>query len=209
MIKNIIFDMDGTLVNCTELQTHILREVFTNFGVDTSSMDLSKLIGPPLSRTFAEYFGVENVEQAFDKYKQLYITTPIHSVYLMPGIRQLLITLRDSGYRLFVTSLQIQSVVQSELQHLDILQYFDRVYGDNIDKPYSSKAEVIADLMSELNIDPAQTVMVGDTDNDLLGGASHGMTTVGVMWGYGKDAFGNIPYTIDTADQLLSILHKL
>lgn len=201
--------MDGTLVNCTELQTHILREVLTNFGVDTSSMDLSKLIGPPLSRTFAEYFGVENVELAFDKYKQLYITTPIHSVYLMPGIRQLLITLRDLGYRLFVTSLQIQSVVQSELQHLDILQYFDRVYGDNIDKPYSSKAEVIADLMSELDIDPAQTVMVGDTDNDLLGGASHGMTTIGVMWGYGKDAFGNIPYTIDTADQLLSILHKL
>ena len=201
--------MDGTLVNCTKLQTHILQQLFDTFNVDTFALDLTKLIGPPLSLTFAKYFGQENVDAAFAKYKELYVNTQVHSITLMPGIQELLANLKFMGYRIFVSSLQIQSVVQKELEHLDILQYFDAVYGDNIDKPYSSKAEVIKSLITNINLDPAQCVMIGDTDNDLLGGMHNGITAIGVMWGYGKHAFNDIQYTANDTNEVLSILQQL
>lgn len=209
MIKNILFDMDGTLVNCTQLQTYILREVFQHFDVDTTAMDMSKLIGPPLANTFAQYFGAENVGNAFDVYKNLYLNTAIHSVFLMPGIAELLSTLHSQGYRLFVTSLQIQSVVQKELEHLGVLHYFERVCGDNVDKPYSSKGQIISQLFSDLGLDPAQSILVGDTNTDLLGGRECGLQTIGVMWGYGYYAFDKQQRTINTPQELITLLPKL
>ena len=48
-----------------------------------------------------------------------------------------------------------------------------------------TKAELLAEVMRERGIAPADAVMVGDTKGDVTSGAAAGMYTIGCTWGYG------------------------
>ena len=48
------------------------------------------------------------------------------------------------------------------------------------------KPDLIAHLLKDLPIDPADAVMVGDTKGDVDAGRANGLRTVGVTWGYGS-----------------------
>ena len=52
----------------------------------------------------------------------------------------------------------------------------------------SKKADVIANLLTELDpADKGSVLMVGDRDQDILGAKENGLTSLGVLWGYGPE----------------------
>ena len=57
---------------------------------------------------------------------------------------------------------------------------FDTFPGIRYKKP-----ELLARLLSDMNINPEDAVMVGDTKGDIDAGKANGVRTIGVTWGYG------------------------
>ena len=92
--------------------------------------------------------------------------------------------LKDQGHRLFVATSKPEVMANEVLRHFDLDGYFEQIAGATLDGSRSHKADVITYLLG-LTGDVGQTLMVGDTAFDVIGAAAHGISTIGVSWGYG------------------------
>lgn len=198
MIKNILFDLEGTLIDSKALQISVLQKVFEHFGVNTQNIDMLSLIGPPLIQTFARYFGANSAQNAFEYYENIFKTTEIEDIYTFPQIREALPILKGKNYRLFTTSLQILEVVERELEFLGLREYFDVVAGDSPTSPAISKTQIAAHVIAKYKLKKADTVLVGDTVFDREAAIQNGVCFIQVAWGYGGNESG-----INTANALL------
>ena len=63
--------------------------------------------------------------------------------------------------------------------------YFEEICGATFDHTRVHKADVIDYLLKKIGTS-ANLLMIGDTAFDVLGAAAHGISTIGVSWGYGK-----------------------
>ena len=69
------------------------------------------------------------------------------------------------------------------------LELFDGYYSfDMYPGEKLKKAELLKRVMAVRGIDPADAVMVGDTQGDVDAGRGAGIHTIGVTWGYGSRA---------------------
>jgi phosphoglycolate phosphatase len=72
------------------------------------------------------------------------------------------------------------------LAHYQLAQYFTIVVGSGLDGSRRLKRQVIAGCLSQLG-ETENRVMVGDRAHDVRGAAAHGMSCIGVAWGYGRE----------------------
>ncbi|MNT92818.1 5'-nucleotidase [compost metagenome] len=60
------------------------------------------------------------------------------------------------------------------------------IYGSELDGTRTNKVELIAHLLAEESLDPAQTLMIGDRKHDLIGARSNGLEAAAVGYGFGS-----------------------
>ena len=65
-------------------------------------------------------------------------------------------------------------------------EYFDHVYGSELDGRLSDKTELLGHILKQENLAPDNTVMIGDRRFDVIGAKNHGLKTIGVLWGHGS-----------------------
>lgn len=205
MIENVLFDFDGTLANSHKLQVPVLKKLFKQNGLDTKTIDFIPLIGPPLITTFEKFFGVEKSKDILKQYLQIYENTKIKDVTLVDGIEPLLKKLKESGKKLYTTSLQFKGICERQLEFLGVKQYFKDVIGDNTQKPYHEKSSLIYDIVQKLGAE--KTALVGDTNYDMVAGLKVGVKCFGVTWGYGLTE--NIPENVILAKNPEELFEKI
>ena len=212
MKKAILFDLDGTLtdsgegiINCAELS---LR----HFGLPVPDRKTMRVfVGPPLDETFVK-FGVpaDKTDEAIAVYRSRYTTVGLFENYPYPGIEDALKALTAQGHRLFVATSKPEEMSKQILEKFDLAKYFEKICGATLDGKRSSKADVIAYLLSHVD-DLAHTVMVGDTTYDVIGAKKHGISTIGVSWGYGEVAdmqAAGAAAIAQTTDELVVLLQE-
>ncbi len=185
-IKNILFDLDGTLSDSAEGIINCATLALEYFKLPVPSREEMRVfIGPPLRDTFVK-FGVPQTlaEKAVEVYRSRYVPVGMYETNAYSGVKDMLETLKQKGFKLYVATSKPEEMSVKIMQYLGIYDYFDLVCGATLDKSRDSKADVIAYLLKQVNIKNA--VMVGDTAFDVLGAKEHGIKTVGVSWGYGS-----------------------
>lgn len=210
-IKNILFDLDGTLSDSAEGIINCATLALEYFNLPVPSREkMQVFIGPPLRDTFVE-FGVpkEQAEKAVEVYRSRYVPIGMYETKCYSGVKEMLEELKSKGYNLYVATSKPEEMSVKIMKYLGIYDYFDLVCGATLDKSRDSKADVIAYLLNQVNINNA--VMVGDTAFDVEGANQHGIKTVGVSWGYGNiEEMKNCGAVAiaDTTKELVKILEK-
>ena len=72
------------------------------------------------------------------------------------------------------------------LEYFELETYFVSVHGSELDGVRSHKADLIAYVLAQDAIAPADAVMVGDRAYDVVGAVANKVPAVGVLWGYGS-----------------------
>lgn len=213
MIKAIFFDLDGTLTDSGPGIMNCAQLALDHFGIPVEDRaQLRAFVGPPLRQSFAR-FGVPaaDIDEAIRVFRGRYVPVGKFENSPYPGIQDLLRELKEAGYALFVATSKPEVTAVEVLEHFQLAQYFDRICGASLEAGRESKADVITYLLAQIG-DPGQTVMVGDTDYDVIGAKAHGIPTIGVTWGYGEaaamEAAGAIALA-DTPQALRSLLEQL
>ncbi|MBQ7603276.1 MAG: HAD hydrolase-like protein [Clostridia bacterium] len=209
MKKAIFFDFDGTIVDCQKFQIARLKSVFMHFGVDTKGIDFLKLIGPPLHNTFSKYMGVEKAQEVLEYYNASFNPNKIIGIKLFEGIKRMLADLNKKGYEVCLTSLQFDGVVRAELKHLKIEDMFSNIFCDDEKRAYQTKVDLIADVLDYGGYNPQDVVVVGDTENDVIGGTKNSLFTIGVLWGYGNIDKNAVDEVVKTPEQLVEVIENL
>lgn len=210
MKRTILFDLDGTLTDSAEGVINCFLPALKYFGLPIPDRaDMSFVVGPPLRDSFLR-LGVkeEDVEKAVEIYRDRYVPTGMFENAPFPGISAMLAALKDAGHALYVATSKPEGMATEILKKFCLSGYFDKIYGASMDGSRDSKDKVIAYLLEELG-HKENIIMIGDTHYDVEGAAVHGIPTIGVTWGYGKNEDMLAAGAIEIVDSPAQLLEKL
>lgn len=210
--KALFFDLDGTLTDSGEGIINCATLALEHFGLPVPSREeMGVFVGPPLDGTFIK-FGVpeDRTQEAIDVFRSRYLVTGKWENAPYPGIHGLLDALKKQGHRLFVATSKPEVTALEVLAKFELADYFEVICGATLDGTRVHKADVITYLLNKIGTG-LQAIMIGDTEFDVLGAASHGIPTIGVAWGYGKvsamEQAGAIAIA-HTMDELLTLINQ-
>ena len=219
MFEYILFDLDGTLTDPKLGITSSVQYALRALGIEEPSLDkLEVFIGPPLTDSFREFYGLDEEQMitAVDKYRERFATQGIFENEIYPGIPQMLADLKAMGNKLAIASSKPTLFVEQILEHFEIRKYFDDVVGSNMDGTRGRKEEVVEEALCRMlpaGMTPAKkrdaVAMVGDRKFDIEGAAAHGITSVGVSFGYapeGELEQAGADYIVNSVQSLYDVL---
>ena len=189
MIDCLLFDFDGTLFDTLEGITKSVQYAVNKRGLNPALDSLRCFAGPPLVDMFMEHFGFDRdtALQAVADFRERYKPIGLYECRVFPGIRELLIKLKQAGYRIGMATSKPQVLAVELLEREDMLSLFDALVGSSPDKSNDSKADVLRRAMDVLGSTAAQTVLIGDTKYDVAGAKQCNVSCVGVGWGYAAE----------------------
>ena len=186
--RTILFDLDGTLTDPMLGITKSVRYALSHFGIVVSSLEkLTPFIGPPLKGSFEKFYGFseKDAEVALQKYREYFAETGIFENKVYEGIPDLLSGLKRQNKRLFLATSKPTVYAKKILEHFALAEYFDFVGGSLLSGERVEKLDVIHYVIAENNLDKNDAVMVGDRCFDIAAGKEAGLSTIGVLYGYG------------------------
>ena len=181
MIKNLFFDLDGTLTDPKEGITKSVAYALESFGQHVENLeDLCVFIGPPLKWSFMEYAGLddEQAETAIAKYRERFRDIGIFENGVYEGIEGMLAKLKKAGFRLVLATSKPIVFADRILERYGLAEFFDATFGSEFDGTRTDKAEVIEYALSKTGAVPEETVMIGDRSHDVIGANKNNMKTI-------------------------------
>ena len=210
--KTLFFDLDGTLTDSGEGIMNCAELAIRHFDLPVPPLAVMKtFVGPPLRDSFLRV-GVKetDVEEAVAVFRSRYTTVGIYENHPYPGVEAMLQTLKDHGHTLCVATSKPEPMALEVLRHFGLRSYFNVVCGATLDGSRDTKSDVITYLLQTVSKTDT-TLMIGDTEFDVLGAASHGIPTIGVTWGYGTEASMQAAGALSVAhtmDELVAQIEK-
>ncbi len=184
-----LFDLDGTLTDPKEGITKCFRYALEKMGVESPELAaLEQYIGPPLMKSFQQYFSEEGAKQAVEYYRERYREIGIFENGVYDGIEDVLKTAKENGKKLALATSKPQHFAQIIMDHYGLSQYIDVLVGARDD--VQTKADVIRQVFAEAGLDEEskkQAIMVGDRLHDVEGAKECGIDSLGVRFGYAKE----------------------
>lgn len=185
----IFFDVDGTLIDSAPGILHTMQDTFSHMGTDISGVDLFQYLGPPLRKTFSEYYKNEaDIERAVTFYRASYHEKGRRECALFPGVPEMLQNLQQAGIKLYTATSKPQVVAAQMLEDLGIAGYFDEIGGASMDAARDTKTAVIQYLLDKYDFSNQRILMVGDRRDDMKGAADCHLPAAAVLYGYGSAA---------------------
>ena len=227
MIKSVIFDLDGTLIDTSEGVISSVLKTIEHFGYrELSRAELESFIGPPINKSMERHFGVSEEEgkEAVRYYREQYMAenvdengnvskADIYKGDIYPGMENLLQSLRDMGIKVGVATYKQEWMAKDLLEEKGLAKYFDVIHGADPEGKLT-KADVVALSIKDLGEAPEETVMIGDSDNDAIGAKGAGTLFIGVSYGFGFATLDDIGEydnigTAETTDEVLEIIKDI
>ena len=213
----ILFDLDGTLTASGEGIMRSVAHAFKRMGMPVPSMEeLRKFVGPPMIDLFMSDYGMTREEafQGLAFYRERYTTIGLFENAVYPGVIEMLTALREQGVKVGVASSKPEPFIHTILEHFELEPLFDEVVGATLDEKRAAKADVIREALVRLGLEehPERALMVGDTEHDVTGARTAGLSCVAVTYGYGNDEATRTaePLAIfDTVEELAAYLLAL
>jgi len=212
---NIIFDLDGTLTDSADGVIRSVQYALQRIGIKADSTELKNFIGPPLQRSFREKYGFDEqkVWEAIKFFREYYREKGIYENRLYPGVVDMLDKLTEKGKAIYLATSKATPFAETILRHFQIDHYFEAVSGATLDGSRVEKIDVLAYLV-ELsgNLQPRDSIMVGDRKHDIIGANKHGFDSAAVTYGYGSVeelSKENPTYLVHSVKELTELLLNL
>jgi HAD superfamily hydrolase (TIGR01509 family) len=179
MIKLVIFDLDGVLVEAKEIHYQTLNDAIVYVvGEDMAiSMEehLSVYDGRKTMeklRMLTEQKGLHPTyyQRIFDT-KQAYTLTALRKLSPDTRLQSIMEKLKDDGYMLACCSNSIRRTVLTALGKLGLIEYMDLIISNEDVKNGKPHPEMYWKAMSMMGVLPEETLIVEDSPPGLLAGA--------------------------------------
>jgi phosphoglycolate phosphatase len=199
-LKLLVFDLDGTLIDsradlCASVNAmlcHLHRaslpeDVIASYIGDGASMLVRRSLGDPADEAFVE----EAVEYFLDYYRE----HKLDHTYVYDGVFEVLEKLRaryGQSRQMAVLSNKPVGPSRAICDALLLGPYFFQMYGGNSFPTKKPDPQGLMALIAEAGVRPDETLMIGDTDVDILTARNAGAWAVGCK-------FGLSPHTLEYA----------
>lgn len=181
-IRCLIFDLDGTLADTTELILHSFRETFRVAGIPApSDAEFLAQIGRPLTRQMAD-FDPGRADELVALYQEAYERAHDELALPFPGVREALEVLTERGYSLGIVTSKRDFTARQALEFFRLEPFFSVVVTANDTQRHKPDPEPLFEAMRRLGAEPAETTYIGDSTHDLKCAHAAGVAAGAVAW---------------------------
>ena len=194
--KLIIFDMDGTLLDSAPSLAFAANYMRKMMGKEPLSVArIRQFIGNGSATLVKKAYlnkqemsenEISNAEfeKAHRMFLDFYGKNLNSKTELYPGALETLKELKKRGYILTLATNKPHQFVLPMLQHFNLLEYFQDYIGANEKLNKKPAADMLVYLCKKFKIDPKNSVMVGDSQNDILAAKNANIDSIAVEYGY-------------------------
>jgi HAD superfamily hydrolase (TIGR01509 family) len=171
MLKAVLFDVDGTLVDSNALHAEAWSVAFKHFGVEVTPAQVRTQIGKGGDKLLPVFLNEEQQQRFGDEIKkwrgELFLREYMQKVRPFPDSRALIERILRDGHKVALAT----SAKQQELKHLKKIAQIDDLIDEETksDDVEESKPEpdIFVAALQKLNIDEDEAIAVGDTPWDV------------------------------------------
>lgn len=218
MIKNLIFDLDGTLLDTLPGITMAINEALKKegYGYSYSVDEAKELIGGGADRLVKKALkdrGDDPILFASLKkaYMPLYLKFQETDTKIFPGLESVLSVLSSRGVRLFVVSNKPDSLAQKAVASF-LPPLFRGVSGQKEGFPPKPNPASTLEMMESFRMKNEETLYVGDSHFDIETAHNAHLRSVLVTWGYGSydpETLSRSDYVVNSPASLYELVESL
>ena len=189
MIKAVVFDLDGTLINSLFDLAASTNYALNKFGFPTHETEVFKyFVGDGMPKLIERALPLENrtedtinavLEEFLFHYKQHYCDKTV----LYDGILELLYSLQKKGYKLCVVSNKSNEMTVEIIKNLFEVK-FNAFTGKRDDYKAKPNPDLTLEIIKSIGVEPQECIFVGDSGMDMQTAVNAGCLPVGVLWGF-------------------------
>ena len=214
MIKCIIFDLDGTLINTLNDLAITANETLNEFGYDPIDIEKYRYFVGNGIRKLIERCLVENnidlinLDKVYNKFLENYNLSYLRYASIYEGMNEVLNILKEDGYLLFVNTNKNDQIAKAMINHF-FKDIFIDVYGDSINYPRKPDPFIINKIKIEYNLNNDEIIYIGDSNVDVKTAHNAFVKAIGCAYGFrGKEELINakVDYLITKPLEILKII---
>ncbi|MBQ6335233.1 MAG: HAD family phosphatase [Erysipelotrichaceae bacterium] len=221
MIKGLLFDLDGVLIDSEAWHQRLNERCLKDLGCDDiDPKDFYALIGSGKGFDAWEkiYEGIpakykaSNFKETFRSYKMKQFDYPPFEEIIFPDVKTALQDLKNQGYRLSCCSSSSQVYIEKALNDCEIADCFELIITGHDFSQSKPNPEIYLTAMNKLGLEKDECLVIEDSPYGLEAGKNAGMVTVARR----DDHFGIdqskadfiIPSLSDLSDLIKKIDHR-
>ncbi|MAG58230.1 MAG: HAD family hydrolase [Planctomycetes bacterium] len=183
----VVFDMDGTLCDTTQIIVDTWHATLIECGFGSPGHDaIRHYVGSAIKASFPALrpdSAPGDIDVFMSHYRDNYIAAVTRShPPLFLGVREILDRLFEAGTLLGVATSKSRVGLDRTLDALDLRRYFV-AFATADQAPSKPHPQMMLDLLRDTRTDPQDAIMIGDTTFDLEMAHHAGVRAVGVTWG--------------------------
>jgi phosphoglycolate phosphatase len=193
--RAVLIDLDGTLLDtvpdiaaavnamCAELgrPTVSAETVASYIGKGADVLVHRVLTGALDGRAAPEHF-----ERAKESFYRHYRRFNGHAALVFPGVPGALADLQARGFRLACVTNKPREFTLDLLERVGLVEFFEVVISGDDTVEKKPHAAPVLTACQRLDVPPADSVMIGDSENDLLSARAAGCRAILVEGGYNE-----------------------
>ena len=201
-LRVVLFDLDGTLIDSTDLIVESYSHTYRTHGRIMSPEQIAAELGMPLQDTLARYFHGEDLRAAMATYLDYNLARHDQGVRQVAGIVDLVRKLRAGGLRLAVVTSKLRETARRGLALCKLDGMFEALVAKEDTRRHKPDCEPLLYALALLDADAAETAYVGDSPLDVEAADAAGIRSIAALWRpitenafeqRGPDAFAQTP----------------
>lgn len=188
MLKAVIFDMDGVIIDSEPVHLKLEQKMFRELGINVTKEEHYSYIGTTSNYMWEDIrnkHGVTKVlEELVKNDRDTYFNHLIskeNEMILIDGVKEFIKELHKNGVKLAIASSSPLNVIEAVAGIFGIDEYFDiLVSGDYVEKS-KPEPDIFLYAAKKLGVSPEDCIVVEDSHNGVLAAKKAGMSCIGYM----------------------------
>ena len=211
IIRAVLFDLDGTLVDSLEDLTDAVNHIRSAFSHPLLTADAVRLKIGKGARHLVQQTLPDAMETDIDRALEMFLEFNRQHIVdksrLYPGIAEILRELAARNIKLAVISNKNEDLSALILENLGIHALFERICGGDTFTERKPSPLPLLKVAEKLGLAPDECVMVGDSCNDIQAGQRANITSIACTWGYGStEELAGADIFARTPQELLAVI---
>ncbi|WP_331774252.1 HAD family hydrolase [Sulfurospirillum sp. 1612] len=202
MIKSVIFDMDGTLLDSSFAMTQTVNQIRDTLGLKPISQEFLEFhINQPDIDLPMTFYGLKEYTPEYRAlFKDIYMQNSTRYVKPYEGVFELLHYLKDHDIFMSIATNASDFFANHMLEDCHMLDFFDLVIGANNVPNKKPEPDMVHLILDQSNTHKDASILIGDSIKDEWAAKHSNVPFIFADWGYG---------TSNTATMKIETISKL
>jgi HAD superfamily hydrolase (TIGR01509 family) len=187
MLKNVIFDFDGVILNSESIHFQIEKKLFSGLGAEISEEEYFDFAGFSEKKTYSHFINKYSLEVTFEQLLEIKVKgflSYLSETEVLPvveGVEKLIKKLHSAQIVLTIGTSGTRQIAEATLEKLGLTKYFTlMVTGSEVPKAKPDPA-IFLKILETTGANPWETVVIEDTYNGIEAARKAGLKVVGYI----------------------------